>query len=103
MNRFLPEFFGTFTLILLGILLFEFNEKNKDYEYLIPIFSGIITIFAIYICRFFGGAGEMNPIRSITIGLNNKNKKDIMFYILTQILGGISAFIFYYKILIKLK
>ena len=86
MLKYLIEFIGTFFFIL--VILSVQSIKNKI---LIGLSIGLGIASATFIGHDISG-GHFNPVVSILMWISNKlSTRDTMFYIISQLLGGILA------------
>jgi aquaporin Z len=92
MISYITEFIGTF--IFLSVIL-QAVRKNSSMAAYVPIAIGLALVAAIQ----FGGSisgGHYNPAVSVMFFLNKSlPSKDLIPYIVAQILGGIAAKYFY--------
>jgi aquaporin Z len=92
MISYITEFIGTF--IFLSVIL-QAVRKNSSMSAFVPIAIGLALVAAIQ----FGGSisgGHYNPAVSVMFFLNKSlPSKDLIPYIVAQILGGIAAKYFY--------
>ena len=85
MIKYLVEFIGTF--IFLGVILTLVTQKHEWAAYGIG--------FALTALILWGGGisgGHFNPAVSVMFYLNKQlPQKDLLFYIIAQVLGGMAA------------
>jgi aquaporin Z len=86
-RKYLAEFMGTFFLVL-TVCMITFSKVSADLQ---PLAIGATLLALIYSLGHVSGA-QFNPVVSVAIYLRGKiNLKDLFFYIIAQVLGGIVA------------
>jgi aquaporin Z len=84
-NKYIAEIIGTFVFV--GIIL---NITDSD-DKLNPLIIGLGLASAIYLFGNYSG-GHFNPVVSFITYLNNpKFSKELLPYVGSQLLGGVSA------------
>jgi len=94
----IAEMLGTF--IFLGVIITVVNDSSST---LPSLKIGLALMIAIV---FFGdvSGGHFNPVVSIMLFMNDKlNSIDLVFYILSQIIGGMLAYFVFVTIINKQK
>lgn len=101
MLKYLAEYIGTFIVVTVILGTFTIKDKLSIYA---PLVVGLGLATAIYIFDNTSGA-HFNPVVTIIMVLNKSlNIKHALPYIISQILGSLTALIFYiyfFKIYIK--
>lgn len=93
MKKYISEFIGTFSLVFCGTGAIIINEvSNGGVTHLgIALSFGIIVAAMIYALGDISGA-HLNPAVTLGFGLEGTfSKKQILPYILSQVLGAVSA------------
>jgi aquaporin Z len=86
-RKYLAEFIGTFFLVL-TVCMTTFSKVSADLQ---PLAIGLTLMAMIYSLGHISGA-QFNPAVSVAIYLRGKiNAKDMLFYIIAQVLGAIVA------------